>query len=374
MPQKMKNTQPETIVVKIGTLTLTGPDGNIDDKYMKDFVAQLASQHARGERIVVVTSGAIRTGCERLGISPERLGVADKQAAAAVGQGLLMERYTRHFTRHGIITAQVLLTRDVISRRKQYINARNTFLGLLERGVVPIVNENDTVAVDEIKFGDNDSLSILTAMLVEADALILLSDVTGLYDDDPKINPGAKLICEVHDIDERIAASAKGTRSVGATGGMTTKIAAARQAVSAGIRTIIAHGREPNVIKNILEGRCAGTTFFPKAVGLHGKKRWIAFGPVPKGKITVNAGAKKMIVTKGKSLLPVGVTAVSGRFDQGACVELTGEDGAPFARGLTNYSAAQVKKIMGLQSDKIEKALGFKPSDDVVHRDNLVLL
>lgn len=373
-----KKTKPKktagTIVVKVGTHTLVGPDGSIDNAYIKNFVGQLAARHALGERIIVVTSGAVRAGAEKLGLQPGKLDVAAKQAAAAVGQGLLMERYTRCFDKHGIVTAQILLTRDVFTNRKMYLNTRNTFMGLLERGVVPIVNENDTVAVEEIKFGDNDNLSAITAIIAGADLLLILSDVAGLFDDDPKKNPSAELICEVRDINSSVVSAARGTTSVGATGGMTTKIAAAKLAVGAGIRTVIAHGRKPDIIHNILGGECAGTTFLPKAESLTGKKKWIAFGPVANGRITVNDGARKMILSRGKSLLPVGVTAVSGRFEQGACVEIAGPSNEIFARGISNYSSAQVKKIMGIRSDRIPHILGFIISDDVVHRDNLVLL
>jgi glutamate 5-kinase len=368
------NKQPQCIVVKVGTNTLARPDGTIDNDFISDFVEQLAAVHAGGARIVVVSSGAVRCGAERLGLRIDHLDVTGKQAAAAVGQGLLMERYTRRFARHGVVTAQILLTRDIIDFRQKYLNTRNTFMNLLDRGVVPVVNENDTVAVEEIKFGDNDALGALTAILVEADLLILLSDVSGLYDADPHVNKDAKLICEVAEIDDALRAAAGGAHAAGSTGGMASKLNAAAQSVAAGIRTVIAFGREPDVLKKILAGECVGTTFMPKESSLNSRKKWLAFGVKPEGAVVVNKGARDMIRKGGKSLLPIGVTAVRGEFEAGACVDVLDEKGRLVARGLSNYGAADIEKIKGIHSDKIEQIIGFKISDDVVHRDNMAVL
>ena len=374
LKEKNGNAEQETIVVKVGSLTLASPDGKLDREFVSDFVGQIAAQHAQGRRVVVVSSGAIRCGAERLNLPPDHLDVTEKQAAAAVGQGILMERYARAFEKHGIVTAQVLLTRDIIDFRKKYLNARNTLRSLLDRGVVPVVNENDTVAVEEIRFGDNDALSALTAILVDAYLLILLSDVAGLFDADPKTDENAKLIEQVHDIDDSIRVLAGGARPGGGTGGMVSKIEAAQQAVSAGVQTVIALGREPDVVASILGGKSPGTTFFPKETTLTSRKKWLAFGISSEGRLVVNQGARDMMRKRGTSLLPVGIVEVKGNFDAGACVEICDESGILVARGLSNYSSAEIDRIKGIHSDKIEQILGSKVSDDVVHRDNLAMV
>jgi glutamate 5-kinase len=366
---------PSTVVVKVGSLTLADEQGNMDPVFLSGFVSQLAAQHRAGRRIVLVTSGAVRTGVERLALRTDHpLSVSDKQAAAAVGQGLLMERYTALFEEHGLIAAQVLLTRDIINYRQKYLNARNTLMRLLELGVVPVINENDTVAVDEIKFGDNDALSAIAAMLIEADLLVLLSDVDGLYDSDPRNNPDARPIREVHEVDAGIVAAARGTRGGGGTGGMTTKVQAARQAMAAGIRTIVAHGRTPDIVQKTISGDFPGTVFIPRDNGLTSRKKWLAFGITPEGRIIINQGARDKIVSAGTSLLPVGIVAVEGRFGAGANVEIVDEQHHAVARGLSNYSADDVNKIKGIHSEKIEQILGYKISDDVVHRDNMAVV
>lgn len=366
---------PATVVVKVGTLTLADEHGNIDPVFMDGFVAQLAEQRRAGRRVLLVTSGAVRTGMERLELRKDHpLSVSDKQAAAAVGQGLLMERYTALFESHGLIAAQVLLTRDIINFRQKYLNARNTLMRLLELGVVPVINENDTVAVDEIKFGDNDALSAIAAMLVDADMLVLLSDVDGLYDSDPRSHPDAKPIREVHAVTADIVSAAGGTRGGGGTGGMTTKVQAARQAMAAGIRTVVAHGRAPDIVRRVVEGEPAGTVFIPRENGLTSRKKWLAFGVSPQGRIVINKGARDKIISAGTSLLPVGVVDVQGSFGAGDNVEIVDEKQRAVARGLSNYSSEDIRKIMGIHSGEIEQILGYKISDDVVHRDNMAVV
>ena len=308
----------------------------------------------------------------RLRLSGRPRTIPQKQAAAAIGQGLLMHTYAEAFDRHNLPVAQVLLTRDDLRERARYLNARNTFAALLHAHAVPIVNENDTVAVDEIKFGDNDTLAALVASLAEADVLLLLSDVAGLYDRDPTQFPDARLIPTVETIDRAVENLAGGVSSDMGTGGMATKIQAAKICVRTGVRMIIADGRRPNVVADALAGEC-GTQFLPQPIRLRSRQRWIAYGVTPKGTVTVNDGAKLHLVSEGKSLLPAGVTHVSGHFDAGDLVRLSDAQGTVFAQGFVNYGHADLKRIMGRRTADIADLLGAKASDEVVHRDNLVL-
>lgn len=283
-----------------------------------------------------------------------------------------MHTYAEAFDRHSLPAAQVLLTREDLRERARYLNARNTFAALLHAGAVPIVNENDTVAVDEIKFGDNDTLAALVASLAEADVLLLLSDVAGLYDRDPTQFPDAKLIPTVEKIDRSIERLAGGVSSEMGTGGMATKIQAAKICVRTGVRMIIADGRRPNVVADALAGEC-GTQFLPLPIRLRSRQRWIAYGVTPKGTVRVNDGAKLHLVSEGKSLLPAGVTHVSGHFDAGDLVRLSDAQGDVFAQGFVNYGHDDLLRIMGRRTGDIAALLGAKASDEVVHRDNLVL-
>ncbi len=298
--------------------------------------------------------------------------IPQKQAAAAIGQGLLMHTYAEAFEAFGVPVAQILLTREDLQDRRRYLNACNTFEVLLAHRVVPIVNENDTVAVDEIKFGDNDTLAALVASLIGADTLLLLSDVAGLYDRDPALDPDARLIPRVETVDRALEASAGGVQTLMGTGGMTTKIQAAKICANTGVRMFIADGRRPNVVSDALSGAC-GTQFIPKPTRLRSRQRWIAYGVTPKGAIMVNEGAKQKMVAGGSSLLPAGIVQASGHFAAGDLVTLADPHGAAFAQGFVNYSQAQILKIQGCRTDEILPRLGVKPSDEVIHRDNLVL-
>lgn len=308
----------------------------------------------------------------RLGLSGRPRSIPQKQAAAAVGQGLLMHSYAEAFAVHNLSVGQVLLTRDDLRDRDRYLNARNTLAALLHARVVPIINENDTVAVDEIKFGDNDTLAALVASLAEADALLLLSDVAGLYDRDPSQFPDASLIPLVEKIDRALEKRAGGARSGVGTGGMATKLQAARICVRTGVRMVIADGRRPNVIADAFAGNC-GTQFLPLPGRLRSRQRWIAYGVASRGTVTVNDGAKARVVDEGKSLLPAGIVAATGHFHAGDLVSLADGFGEAFAQGIINYGCDDVRRIMGRRTADIAAVLGSKPHDEVIHRDNLVL-
>jgi len=370
----MKTKKIKRIVVKIGSRVLSGPGGGIDDFFLEEFTGGLARLHQKGYEIILVTSGAVRTGAPRLKLDGTKIGITQKQAAAAVGQGILIARYIDLFSRANITVAQVLLTADIVGQRKTYLSARNTLRALIDMRVIPIINENDTVAYDEIKFGDNDRLSAITSILVDADLLILLSDVMGLCSKDPRVCSDAELVKEVTEITDEIEKLASGSLDDGGIGGMSTKIIAAQMAMDCGIRMVITDGREPRAVERIVEGEKLGTLFYSKVESLHGRKKWLAFGCQVEGRIVVNDGAKLMIKTKGKSLLPSGIIRVDNDFDHGACVEVLGEDGACFGKGLSNYSSAEIRRIQGRQSSDIKEILGYKIADVVVHRDDLALL
>ena len=364
---------PQKIVIKVGTSTLTRGGGPPDIAYIADLAGQISAQLDRGRSVVLVSSGAIRAGMDTLNLPGRPRSIPQKQAAAAIGQGLLMHTYAEAFRAHSVPVAQILLTREDLQDRRRYLNACNTFETLLAHRIVPVVNENDTVSVDEIKFGDNDTLAALVASLVEADTLLLLSDVAGLYDRDPTRHIDAQLIPVVETIDRALEESAGGVRTLLGTGGMTTKIQAAKICASTGVQMRIADGRRPGVVADALSGRC-GTLFVPKPIRLRSRQRWIAYAVMPKGTLIVNDGAKQKVVEGGSSLLPAGVTHVAGHFAPGDLVLLTGTDSEVFAQGFVNYSHTQLIKIMGCRTDEILPRLGIKPSDEVIHRDNLVLL
>ena len=361
------------IVIKVGTSTLTDDRGLIDRAYLASLAGQIADLKSQGSDVLLVTSGAIRAGMESLGLTRRPKTIPENQAAAAVGQGLLMQTYSDVFRQLGLTVGQVLLTKEDFRERMRYLNARNTMLALFRHGVVPIVNENDTVAVDEIKVGDNDMLAALVASNIEANLLVLLSDVPGLYDAHPGKAESARLIPVVAKIDESIRAMAGGTQGLSGTGGMRTKIEAAEIATRCGVTMVIADGRRSNVLNEIVQGDGVGTTFLPTKKSLSGRQRWMAFGAAPKGGVVVNEGAKKMIREKGTSLLAAGITDVVGRFSSGDVVRILDKDGNQIARGFVNYSADDIEKIKGKRSGDIESILGHKDYDEVVHRDNMVL-
>ncbi|MBH8577696.1 glutamate 5-kinase [Nostocaceae cyanobacterium CENA369] len=366
----------KTIVVKIGTSSLTQPEtGQLALSTIATLAETLCSLRQQGHRVILVSSGAVGVGCARLGLTERPKAIALKQAVAAVGQGRLMRVYDDLFTTLQQPIAQVLLTRSDLVQRSRYLNVYNTFRELLGLGVIPVVNENDTVAVDELKFGDNDTLSALVASLVQADWLFLLTDVDRLYSADPRSVPDAQPIALVNSIKE-LAQLQIQTGSVGSqwgTGGMVTKISAARIAIAAGVRTVITQGRFPRNIEKILQGEPLGTHFQPQPEPTSARKRWIAYGLVPAGKLYLDPGAIAAIAQSGKSLLPAGIKAVEGEFDTQDAVQLCDSSGNEIARGLVNYSSEELQKIRGCHSREIPAILGYAGTETVIHRDNLVL-
>lgn len=362
----------QRVVIKVGTSTLTDGRGMLDRAYFSSLADQINSVKSQGVEVLLVTSGAIRAGAERMGLRERPKTIPEKQAAAAVGQNLLMQIYSEVFAAHGTTVAQILLTRDDFCERNRYLNARNTMLELVRRGAIPVINENDTVSVDEIRVGDNDNLAALVASSLEADLLLLLSDVPGLCTEKPG-RAESELIPVVKKIDEKIYKIAGGAGTCGGTGGMLTKIQAAEIAVRSGVTMVIADGRKPGIIGDTIAGIAVGTKFHPAERRLRGRKRWIAFGAYARGGIQVNEGAKKMIAEGGKSLLAAGIIGVTGSFSAGDMVRLLDEAGNPFARGFVNYNDEETRRIMGRKSSEIESILGYKDFDEVIHRDNLVV-
>jgi glutamate 5-kinase len=367
------------VVIKIGSAVLVDAQTGLQESVIAALSRQCAELRRAGREIVLVSSGAVacgRTTLERTpnGASGGRSSIPYKQAAAAVGQPLLMQTYEKYFSAHGFHTAQVLLTYDDVKNRQRFLNARNTLLALLELSTIPIINENDTVLVDEIKFGDNDQLSALTTNVVDADLLVLLSDIEGLYDADPKTNPNAKLLPLVESVDSETFALAAATKSAFGSGGMASKLGAARTASRFGIPTILAAGRRENVLCDICAGAEVGTLFLPSASALKSRKHWIAFTLQPAGRLIVDAGAAQALMRKGRSLLPSGVLRVEGIFEAGDSVSCADESLREIARGLVAYSSADIEKIRGAKTDEIERRLGFKSFDEVIHRDDLVIL
>jgi len=363
----------QRLVVKVGTSTLTHAGGSFNHERIGELVRQLVELANSGREVLLVTSGAIAAGLGRLGLSKRPRTIPEKQAVAAVGQGLLMHMYERAFEELGWPVAQVLLTRDDLTHRKRHLNSRNTLHSLWRLGVIPIVNENDTVAVDEIKFGDNDTLAALVASLVAADLLIVLSDVDGLYDRNPQVDKEASLVSVVESITPEMERAAGGPGTERGTGGMSTKLRAAKIATSAGIAAVLANGARPRVLLDVLEGKEVGTFFVPHRVRMGGRKQWIAFHQHPSGTIRVDRGAGRALQEGHSSLLPAGVVSVDGAFDVGDVVRIVDDAGREVARGLVNYSSRDIAKIVGCSTQEIEKRLGYKYYDEVVHRDNLVL-
>ncbi|MCU0526990.1 MAG: glutamate 5-kinase [Elainella sp. Prado103] len=366
----------QTIVVKIGTSSLTQPDtGYLALATIAQVVDALSRLQRQGHQVILVSSGAVGVGCMRLGLTERPRTISMKQAVAAVGQGRLMRIYDDLFTALQQPIAQVLLTRSDLVQRSRYVNAYRTFRQLLKLGVIPIVNENDTLAVEELKFGDNDTLSALVASLVEADWLFLLTDVDRLYSADPRYDPNAQPIERVNQIDELTALNVEvGDRGTSwGTGGMVTKISAARIATAAGVRTVIMEGKSPHNIEKILQGESIGTRFEPQPSSFNARQRWIAHGLVPAGKLYLDAGAVKAIQQSGKSLLAAGITEVEGEFQSQDAVQLCDPIGQEIARGIVNYSSLELQKIRGHHSEEILQILGYDGAETVVHRDNLVL-
>ncbi|KAF0157050.1 MAG: glutamate 5-kinase [Syntrophaceae bacterium] len=360
------------ILIKIGSAVLTGSEG-LDLKIIDALVQEMCDLTRRGFSIVLVTSGAIASGKHRLNITGKLKSIPEKQAAAAVGQGRLMRIYSKAFEKNNLFVAQILLTLSDLTDRQRYLNIRNTLSTLMEWHVTPIINENDSVAVDEIKFGDNDNLAAMIANIIEADLFINLTATDGLYDCNPSQSKKAKLIplvCEITDEIEGMATSE--TSSVG-TGGMKSKIIAAKKVTSIGIPCIIAPGKKKKILSDIMAGKEVGTLFLPQTSRLNSKKYWIANTLRPRGRLIIDDGAKKALLDKGKSLLPSGISAVEGEFDTGDPVHCMDGEGNLLAKGLVNYSASDIRKILGLKTPQIFSVLGHKDYDEVIHRDNLVI-
>jgi glutamate 5-kinase len=361
-------------VVKIGTSTLTAGSDQLSLAKIADLVEQVSTLHGAGLQPVLVSSGAVAAGRQRLGSARGRKDVPFKQVLAAVGQSRLMHLYDQFFEFHGITSAQVLLTRADVSERQRYLNARNTLLELCERGVVPVINENDVVASEELRVGDNDTLSGLVANLIDADLLVLISDIPGLYTADPEIDESAQLITEIRTITPEVEAYAGASRSRLGTGGMATKLAAAKLATAAGAEVRIVDGRERDVLIRVLSGEQMGTRFLPRTDPIEGRKRWILSGMGRVGRMQVDAGAARALLEQGASLLPAGIVTVESTFERGDPVDIAGEHGNRIARGIANYAGADVIRILGLRSARIEEVLGYSYGNYVVHRNDLVCL
>jgi len=363
-----------TLVVKVGSSLVTNQGRGLDTHAIARWAAQIARLVAMGRRVILVSSGAIAEGMQRLGWTRRPQTMHELQAAAAVGQMGLVECYESCFRGHGLHTAQLLLTHADLADRQRYLNARATLRTLLELGVIPVINENDTVVTDEIKFGDNDTLGALVTNLIEADALVILTDQAGLYDADPRRNPQAQLVAEADALDPKLETMAGGTGSALAKGGMLTKVQAARRAARSGAHTVIASGREADVLVRLAEGERIGSFLSAKTVPLAARKQWLADHLTVAARLKLDAGAARALQRDGKSLLPIGVMEVCGEFERGAVVACLDPDGREVARGLVNYSAAETRRIMRRPSAEIESILGYMDEPELIHRDNLVLL
>lgn len=360
------------VVIKIGSGVLTSRNG-LNRTVLRNLTDDICALRDGGLEVILVSSGAIASGLKMLGLSKRPESISSQQAVAAVGQSSLMRAWELAFGRHGQKVAQILITRDDLNHRGRYLNARNTIFTLLSWRIVPIINENDTVVVDEIKFGDNDNLSAMTTNLTESLLLVNLTDIDGLFDKDPRIHKEARLIPVVEKINSEILKHAGSIPGFLGRGGMASKVKAAEKVALGGVPTIIANGLKPGILKDIFTGKDVGTLFAPQDIGLCSRKQWIAFTRTIKGEIIVDTGAGEAILERGKSLLPSGIKDVRGRFGLGDSVVLLSEDDRELAVGMVNYHSGDIRKIMGLRSTQIESVLGYKYEDEVIHRDNLVL-
>lgn len=359
------------VVVKLGSMVLADPAGGVDQDLINGLAAQAVDLIDRGYTLTLVSSGAILMGLRELGRQSTPQSVKVKQALAAVGQGKLMHAYGDAFARHGIRVGQVLLTSEGLEQRERFIHSRNTIRALHRLGVLPIINENDTVAVDEIRYGDNDFLASMVVNLVEADLFIILTTTSGLYDRDPRLGEG-KLVHVVDQVDREIVSMAGGPGEAG-SGGMSSKVQAAGRTARMGVPTVIADGRAPGVLTDVAAGNDVGTLFLPSSEKLASRKHWIAYSGRATGKVVIDEGAVKAVTSGKKSLLPAGVLAVEGDFRAGGTIVCVDEKGREVARGVTCFSSDQVREIMGRQSTEIESVLGSCPGEEVIHRDDLVV-
>jgi glutamate 5-kinase len=363
----------QTVVVKVGTNVLTGPDGRLDAARIQSLTDQVQRIRTSGRRVAVVSSGAIGAGVGRLQLGKRPSDLRRLQACAAVGQCFLMRAYEECLSRYGVPSAQVLLTAGDFDNRRRYLNARNTIVTLFEYGCLPIINENDTISVAEIRFGDNDHLAAMVTNLLQAPLLVLLTVVDGLYATDPGADANAQLVATVPHIDSSVTGMAGSSKSTLGTGGMRSKLRAARLATAAGESVIMANGATPNILDRIFAGETVGTLFLPHGDTISARKRWLGFTARPKGRLIVDAGARRAVQHQGRSLLSIGVLKVIGTFSKGDVVALMDADGAEFARGLSNYSSEDAARIGGLRTDQIAEVLGGIPYEEMVHRDNLLV-
>jgi len=368
-------TTAHTVVVKVGTRVLTQADGTLNYRRIEQLAEELQKLHASGRRTVLVSSGAVGAGVSLLGLKSRPTDLAKLQAVAAVGQTHLIQSYDRVFATHGRRAAQVLLTIEDVDDRIRYLNVRNTLHSLLDFGAVPIVNENDTVSVEELKttFGDNDRLAAMVTNLLRAPLLIVLSDIEGLYDGDPALS-GSHLVSTVERIDEHVLSYVRDRKTGQSKGGMASKLEAARMVTTAGESMIIASGHKSDVLTQIMAGENVGTLFVGQGKGISPYKRWLGFSAQVRGRIQLDDGAKSAILDKNRSLLAAGIVGTQGEFQKGDVVALCDAEGTVVARGLTNYSSAEIERIKGIKSEKIAQVLGHRPYDEVIHRDNLAIV
>ena len=372
---RSKIAEVKRVVVKVGTSTITYPNGKINYEKIEKLARIMTDLQNQGKEMILVSSGAGAAGVGRMGLEAKPASIPGKQACAAVGQGILMHIYERLFGEYGQVVAQVLLTKSDMVNRHSYANARNALQEMISWGVIPIINENDVVAIDEFKIGDNDNLSALVASLADADLDILLSDIDGLYTANPKTHPEARLVSVVEEVTPEIEATAGGAGSKNATGGMLTKLQAAKNAMSAGIALIIANGEDLEILRKIMRGEPVGTLFVPRESHLRFRNQWLAFGSRISGKVIVDEGLAKALRQKGGcSILPVGITGVEGSFESGDTVSVLDQEGHELARGMTNYNAEDLDLIKGCRTSQIEEKIGYKHYDEAIHRDNLVVL
>lgn len=363
-----------TIVVKVGTRVLTRRDGQLDHERIEQLVEQVHRVLATGRKVVLVSSGAVGAGMGRLGLTSRPSDLAHLQAVAAIGQSSLVEAYERSLHQFGHHAAQILLTADDLEHRLRYLNARNTLLTLLELGAVPIINENDTVAVDEIKFGDNDTLSVLVTHVAQAGCLVILTDIDGVYDRDPRKDSSAKLVHDVMGWDPALESAAGDSKSLVGTGGMASKVRAAKRMWQSGLPMAILSGETVNGLVKLFDGETIGTFFHPAGHGMHAQERWLAWGALPKGTVVVDEGAHRALVQRKTSLLPSGVKGVKGHWETGDVIRILDLEGHEVARGVSGYSSQETDRVKGLKSSEISALLARKDVGELVHRDHMVIM
>ena len=372
--KKYSFSKAEKIVIKLGSSIVTNAGDGLNEECLSNLIKQISKLILENKKVVLVSSGAVAAGLKKLGIKTRPKILSELQSAAAVGQMDLVQIYERFFSDNNLISAQVLLTHDDLSDRKRYLNARSTIFSLIRNKVIPVINENDTVASEEIRFGDNDTLAAMVANLIEADLLVLLTDQEGLFSSDPRENKNAELIQNGYVDDKRLDELASGTKSEIGTGGMATKILAARRAALSGTHTIIGSGRRKNILLDLNKDESIGTFLHSREIKLLARKKWLADNLKSKGKIFVDIGAENALIHKGKSLLVAGVTKVVGSFDRGEVIQCVNESGREISKGLVNYNSEEVKKIIGVSSDKIESILGYVNESSLIHRNNMIIL